>query len=265
MMVLRRAKKTKFWDGQVDHPFFSILSRRIEDIGFAWEGAYFDAEVGLAKWRRPLFSGYELELSLMADDSRLPAGYFGFSPDLAVVSQRQTQVWNELCLWDCLNLMRPNISGPASEPLMILVTSMRWLLRAWHTPNGTPWPVPSWGKVSNEDAMSCANEFGTYLDMHLPRYLALISTPESLVHTMLNLETFPGKFDGNGPLSSCRSVFTAILLHDLGRTDEAIKELDLQRRQDEAAVQRGRDARYLEVTLCQNARLIQWTQGGAST
>ncbi len=264
-MALRRAKKTKFWDGQTDHPFFSFLSGRIDSSEFAWAGAHFDAEVGVANWRRPLFDGYELELSLMADDARLAAGYFGFTPNLSVVSQRQTHVWNELRLWECINLMRPNISKAPSGPLAILTTGLRWLLRAWHLPQGEAWPVPAWSKVTNGDAMVCANELGDFLDLHLPRFLALTATPEALAHTMLNLETFPGKFDGNGPLSACRSVFSAVLLHDLGRTDEATRELELQRRHDEAAVERGLDARYLEVTRCQNLRVMHWMEGRTSS
>ena len=254
--------KTKFWDGQTDHPFFARLSERINHLGFVWVGAEFDKETGVARWRMPLFDGYALELSLMADNARLASGCFGFQATLFVVSERQGQVWNDYRLWDCFNLVPGNMVVPERGPARILVIGLRWLIRAWHEPKGTQWPVPGWSNVPNEDAAVCADGLGRFLDMHMPTLVPLLASPDALAHTMLNLETFPGKFDANGPGSACRSVYTAVLLHHAGRTDEAMKELDLQERQVSARVHSGLDAEFLEVARCQTARLKYWMSGG---
>lgn len=104
---------------------------------------------------------------------------------------------------------------------------------------------------------------GRFLDRHLPRLVPLFEAPAALAHTMLNLETFPGKFDANGPRSACRSIYTAILLHDAGGTGEAMKQLDLEKREVAAKVQRGVEPQFLDITHCQIARLTQWMNGGA--
>ncbi len=257
----RPAVKTKFWDGQPDHPFFALLSARVEKIGFAWRDVHFDDEVGVATWRRPLFDGYELELSLMAQDASLSSGVFDFTPALFVVSERQATVWNESRLWECSNLVRGNRAEPETVAATIVVIGLRWLIRAWHEPKGTAWPVPGWRRVRNEDAVGCADEVAHFLGLHLPRFLTFVRTPEALAHTMLNFESFPGNDDGNGPISSNRSVYAAILLHDLGRTDEALKELSLEERQDIAAVHRGMNPQHLDVTRCRIERLSRWMKG----
>lgn len=121
--------------------------------------------------------------------------------------------------------------------------------------------MPGWRRVRNEDVITCADEVAHFVGLHLPRFLTFIGTPEALARTMLNFETFPGNDDGNGPISSNRNVSTAILLHDLGRTDEALKELDLEERQDIAAVHRGMNPQHLDVTRCRIARLSHWMKG----
>lgn len=255
----------KFWDRQHDHPFLGALTTRLLHLGFEWHAMKCDDEVEVATWHLPLFDGYVLELSLMGQGPPLPSGYFEFGSSLLVVSERQREIWNALRLWECLNLIRADHAAPMSRAAPILVIWLPWLNRAWHEPHGTHRPFPGWSKTRTEDAATCADELGAFLDRHLPRLLTLLDTPAALANTMLNLETFPGKFDANGPGSAERSIYTAILLHEMGRTAEALKELDLQERQDVAKVHRGGEPVYLEVTRCQNARLKEWMSTAAAS
>lgn len=256
--------KMKFWDRQHSHPFLKELTDRLQHLGFAWNAMECDDEVELAAWRLPLFQGYALELSLMGEGTPLPPGYFEFRSTLFVISDRQQNIWNELRLWECLNLIRAGHMEPMNRAAPILVIFLPWLSRAWHDRPGDEGPFVGWSKTRTADAVACADKLGAFMKLHLPRLLSLLGTPDALAETLLNLETFPGKFDANGPRSANRSVHTAILLHEMGRTQDALRELDLQERQDIAAEQRGREPVYLAVTRCQNARLKEWMNAGTA-
>lgn len=265
MIRLRKKKKIEFWNGRPDHPFFGLLSARIDSIGFRWKGVTIDDEASIAAWRRPLFHGYSLELSLLAEHPKyLGEGYFGFDPTLFVVSDRQTEIWNRYRIWDCYNLAKGSAAKAEEGAIAILAINLRWLARAWDSKSLPEWSMPTWHKVAQTEATNCADRLAQFVTRQLPRLMELTSTPEALVRTLLNLEIFPGKDDGNGPLSAARNIFTSILLHDLGRTEEAIKELMLSELQDAAAVNRGMDPQHLETTRCQIARLLHWMNGGDS-
>lgn len=89
MTAPKRKRTIEFWNAQPDHPFFGLLSARIDAIGFRWQGGTIDDEAGSAAWRRPLFHGCSLELSLLVEHPKyLGEGYFGFDPTLFVGSDR---------------------------------------------------------------------------------------------------------------------------------------------------------------------------------
>ncbi len=84
--------------------------------------------------------------------------------------------------------------------------------------------------------------------------LATLDTPEKVIDFLQHLENYPKRM--GGPVSAGREIYTAILLHSLGRTAEALKELKIKGVHLNALL--ARDEYYrrgYEVSMCEIKKL----------
>ncbi|TDR39674.1 hypothetical protein DFR29_11562 [Tahibacter aquaticus] len=245
------------WHGRTDHPFFAALTERIEPFGFSWIGADIDDYSGLARWGRPLFDDYTLELSLTAVHPKyLRESHFGFHASMFVVSPRQKQVWDELHLWECVKLLPDLYEQVGDHAPTVAHIFLELLLDKWDS-GGNPPGRPRWNRVANADAAVCANDLAALLERHLPRILAYVASGPALADLLVNLEALPGYPEDCGFECEARNVCASVLLHDLGRTAEAWQALTAEERRVIAAGD-DLDPEMLDVVRCQNKRLKRW-------
>lgn len=248
-----------YWHGRADHPLFEALTERIEPLGFSWIGAEIDPGSGVARWGRPLFDDYTLELSLSAVHPKyLRESHFGFIPALFVLSPRQKAVWSDLRLWECLKLLPDLYADMGHHAPSIACIFLERLFDTWDSVEKPATARrPRWNRVAIADAAVCANDLGALLERHLPQILDYVSSGPALAQLLLNREAFPGHGQGGAIDCGPQNVVAAVLLHDLGRTAEAWQALTAEERRVIAAGD-DLDPEMLDVVRCQNKRLKRW-------
>jgi hypothetical protein len=170
-----------------------------------------------------------------------------------------------LQLLDCWRMFNAyhEPSTPSVEAA-VLGNNMDWLRFHWEP--RVPYPSPSgldWCNLPTSRSSAAVAEVITCWEHQYQDYLRMIDTPLKLARVISNPRAaVPGNERGYGPRSASSSEYAAILLHDIGRSEEALVELETERRVREAAAHNDPKRQLaLDVFLCMQERLTKWIKG----
>lgn len=178
------------------------------------------SEARYVTWSKSLGSGisHAIDFDCFEDKGRRY-----FRSGLSVYSDQVHSMLEKIKYWECsadLPIQPPSktcvlFAGDVewwaeySENKEMLLNERRY--RAWFVAENTSQEVLVWGQTFEQ--------YGVPL-------LAALDTPEEVVDFLQHLERYPKSM--GGPVSANREIYTALLLHSLGRTAEALKELEIK-------------------------------------
>ncbi len=229
----------KYWDGHLLHPFVEAFHAALLARGYRFSEQSEDESC--YTWSKPLFAGYTREITVMPTKAKgLPRSYFGFNIHLFIGSDRQTEVENAIGTWECYRLdPLERVSAPQGATA-VLHESLQWLMARWE-PRLTSFSdaFARWEAVPSTQAEVCVDDVMHFFDRQGNDFFEYVGTPIKLANTLCDLDNFPGRTAKSGPGSVAAGEYAAVLLHDMGMTEEARKELDLSLRILQARVNRG--------------------------
>ena len=243
------------WDGFQYHPLLTRLTEGLESQGFGPMG-FFDDGTGSYEWSKPAFEGYDFRILVMPETAM--KGRISLSVGLSIESSRQAQV-EEL-----IGLSRCSDTSQIRTCVSILYVSLPWLMARWEPVAGPGREVFSrWKELPSDDCENAVEDMLRFLRSHGSRFFELVSSPERLADILRKLPDFPGRGSlPSGPLSSSPLEFSAVLLNDLKRPNEALeclqRDMDVARQKVSDGVWYEDDLRVVE---CRHGLYKQWIGG----
>ena len=142
-------------------------------------------------------------------------------------------VENAVRPWECGSGLISPEAFPLQTPSWILQISLHWLLL-----NAEPAIERLSWYAETDGVESCADQAITdFVRFGLP-FLEKIDTAEKLIHLLQKIDDYPKRTPAHGPRSADPNCYAALLLHRLGRNNEAVEELDTAMRIETARIQR---------------------------
>lgn len=206
----------KDWGGVGAQPFLEALAREMSSDG------YILIEEGSAlSFQKQLFEGYTQEASIAPEPHRQRPPRFAFDPWFLVLSQRQRDIHNTLRIWECQNRnpIQASIGLLGEQARMVPIASRKLRIEMLHTEPRVPMEEPD----PFEDVDP--GDFGPVLDRVLFEYRM---RGRRFFESAGSADRFAAMLLRDTKKWSNPEDFIrrAVLLHDIGRTDLALQQLD---------------------------------------
>ena len=220
----------KLWGSNL-HPVINEISIRLDKLGFDMEPEV-DKESGIYSWYSSISSLFELSLSVWPDS--YSRNDVTFDVDIGIDSQYFAAIENSLAIWECDPYY--NQSGknkPVLQRLRFLSISLHWLLL-----NANP-PVKrlSWSTAGSSAALCADQLIADFTKYGIP-FVEQVDTEEKLLKLLKNINNYPKKTPARGPISADAFCYTALILNECGRKNEALEELSIGLKTELAGIER---------------------------
>jgi hypothetical protein len=216
------ATRRPVWAKLANHAFVLAIDAQVTGLGFEFDRD----DPGFLAWTRPMYSKARFFVRLLEQKCSRKGG-LQFGVQLGVASSYLMEVENEVKSWECgAGHFSPD-AFPYREPIAAVMISLHWLLLNANPPVKTRL---SWD-ATPETAEAGARQLRDDVEHYGLPFLRQVDTPDKLIDLLKNIENYPRKLREPGPRSSDSGAYAALLLHQLGRSDEAIEELEISRRQ----------------------------------
>jgi hypothetical protein len=252
-------KYIKNWGADIDS-FIEVLSEQLLNYGFEDVPAI-EKESGALVWLSKLNETLFLSFSVIPE-------YCGhnevsFDVDISVRSKYFANIVNKMYIHECDSMYKTQRKMQFKRrSLYLLTVQLSWLKIAECKEAGSRF----WRLIfSKED--KCVNELIKDFVCYGIPFINNISSEEVLAHTLMHLETLRRKASGAGPLSPDQYCYAALLLSHIGRSDQALRELERGRsiELDSIASKLGRNSdqytRAVEMTKCRYEKYEKYIHG----
>ncbi len=228
----------------VELNILEAISRKLECVGFETI-----ADNSPPFWRRPFGEGVYLAIGCTCE--RKSAQEVKFRTAYFVQSCYVTEVEHALSL----SPVHDSAVRSAFDAWQTVLTAeLFWLVLNGSPPKELTW----WSAISGGEESAASTWWDDFLHYGGP-FLASIDRLDRLIHWILHLDEYPHRTRYGLTKSSYATEYAAILLHYLGRTEEALRELHIEEQVVRAKVAQGRsDQRVLDATLRTNEHLMQF-------